>query len=372
MAQDLIAPRVRGGSTAPRVRILVAPDCYGDSLTAVQAAAAIAAGWTTARPSDTLVLAPQSDGGPGFVDVLAERLGGLRTTTVRGPLDREVTARWVLHEDTAYIECAQACGLALLGGPPTAATALAATSFGVGQLVDAALAAGARRVVVGLGGSACTDGGRGLVEALGGLASAYQRLAGTELIVASDVEHPLLGPMGAAAVFGPQKGADPATVAVLEQRLTEWARDLESVAGRDVSVEPGAGAAGGLGAALLALGGRRESGATVIAGHTGLAADLAAADLIITGEGRFDDQSLHGKVISALVSQAHGTPVLVLAGQVALDPSALAAAGVAAAYSITDHAGSVELAISDAANQLTGLATGVAAELGNNGPTRYR
>ncbi|WP_020103563.1 glycerate kinase [Mycobacterium sp. 360MFTsu5.1] len=354
------------------MRVLVAPDCYGDSLTAVEAAAAIAAGWTVARPADTLVLAPQSDGGPGFVDVLAERLGGLRTATVRGPLDRDVTAHWVLHQDTAYIECAQACGLALLGGPPTVRTALDATSFGVGQLVDAALTAGAQKVVVGLGGSSCTDGGLGLVAALGGLTPACQRLAGVEVIVASDVEHPLLGPMGAAAVFGPQKGADPATVELLEQRLTAWARELESVAGRDVAVEPGAGAAGGLGAALLALGGRRESGATVIATHTGLAADLAAADLVITGEGRFDDQSLHGKVISALVGQAGGTPVLVLAGQVTLDPSALADAGIEAAYSITDHAGSVELAMSDAANQLTGLATGVAAELGNNGPTRYR
>lgn len=354
------------------MRVLVAPDCYGDSLTAVEAAAAIAAGWAAARPADTLVLAPQSDGGPGFVDVLAERLGGLQAATVRGPLDRDVTAHWVLHRDTAYIECAQACGLALLGGPPTVRTALDATSFGVGQLIDVALTAGAQKVVVGLGGSSCTDGGLGLVAALGGLTPACQRLAGVEVIVASDVEHPLLGPMGAAAVFGPQKGADPATVELLEQRLTSWARELESVAGRDVAVEPGAGAAGGLGAALLALGGRRESGATVIATHTALAADLAAADLVITGEGRFDDQSLHGKVISALVGQAGGTPVLVLAGQVTLDPSALAAAGIAAAYSITDHAGSVELAMSDAANQLTGLATGVAAELGNTGPTRYR
>lgn len=356
------------------MRVLVAPDCYGDSLTAVQAAAAIAAGWAAARPSDTLVLAPQSDGGPGFVDVLAERLGGLRTATVRGPLDCDVTAHWVLHQDTAYIECAQACGLALLGGPPTVQTALDAGSFGVGQLVDAALVAGAQRVVVGLGGSACTDGGQGLVAALGGLTPAHRRLADVEVIVASDVEHPLLGPMGAAAVFGPQKGADPATVELLEQRLTAWAGDLESVAGRDVAGEPGAGAAGGLGAALLALGGRRESGATVIAAHTALADDLAAADLIVTGEGRFDDQSLHGKVISALAAgaRAHGSPVLVLAGQVTLDPAGLANAGVAAAYSIADHAGSVELAISDAARQLTGLATGVAAELGNNGRTRYR
>ncbi|MDR3662813.1 MAG: glycerate kinase [Mycobacterium sp.] len=354
---------VRRGPIAPHVRrVLIAPDSYGDSLTAVQAARAIAAGWGAARPDDILTLAPQSDGGPGFVDVLAGRLGGRQTTRVRGPLDRDVTAHWVLHGDTAYIECAQACGLALLGGPPTAQTALAAHSAGVGQLVDRALAAGARRVVVGLGGSACTDGGRGFVDAFGGLAAAQSRLTGIDLVVASDVEHPLLGPMGAAAVFGPQKGADVATVTLLEQRLTHWARELDAAAGRDIAIEPGAGAAGGLGAALLALGARRESGAAVIAVHTGLADDLAGADLIITGEGRLDDQSLHGKVISALAAgaRAHGTPVLVLAGQVTLDPAVLAAAGIAAAYAIADHAGSVALAITDAANQLTGLAASAA------------
>ncbi|MUL65312.1 hypothetical protein BOO86_12615 [Mycobacterium sp. CBMA 234] len=354
MAGDLIARHVRG--------VLVAPDCYGDSLTAVQAAAAIAAGWAVARPADTVVLAPQSDGGPGFVDVLAERLSGRQTATVHGPMGRAVTAHWVLHDGTAYLECAQACGLALLDGPPTVQTALEATSYGVGQLVDAALTAGAQRLVVGLGGSACTDGGQGLVAGLGGLTAARTRLTGVDVVVASDVEHPLLGPMGAAAVFGPQKGADSATVALLEERLTGWARELEAVAGRDVAAEPGAGAAGGLGAALLALGARRESGAAVIAAHTGLADDVAAADLIITGEGRLDDQSLHGKVISALAAgaRAHGIPVVVLAGQVTLTPAALAAAGIAAAFAIVDHAGSVELAIADAANQLAGLAAAAA------------
>jgi glycerate kinase len=344
--------------TGSALRVLIAPDCYGDSLTAVQAAEAIASGWGSARPDDTLVAAPQSDGGPGFVGVLASRLGGLRSATVSGPLTDEVTAQWVLDaaSATAYVECAQACGLHQLGGPPTVRTALEAHSRGVGQLIDAAVAAGARRIVVGLGGSGCTDGGRALVDALGGLPAARARLTGVELIAATDVEHPLLGPMGAAAVFGPQKGADPDTVKLLEARLAEWVGELNAVAGHDVGAEPGAGAAGGIGAALLALGGRRESGAAVIAEHTGLAADVAAAELIITGEGRFDDQSLHGKVVSALAAGARDTPVLVLAGQITLDADALRAAGITAAHSIADYAGSIQLAIDDAANQLTGLA----------------
>jgi glycerate 2-kinase len=364
------------------LRVLIAPDCFGDTLTAVEAAQAIAVGWQEARPEDELTLAPQSDGGPGFVGVLASRLGELRHSRVCGPLDAKgsdthgegtVDAEWVFdpvtdaHRSTAYIECAQACGLTLLDGPPNPQTALAAHTYGVGQLVDAALAAGAARIVVGLGGSCTTDGGRGMVEALGGLATARQRLSGVELIVASDVEHPLLGSMGAAHVFGPQKGADPATVEVLEQRLTEWGAELDRAAGRPVSTEAGAGAAGGLGAALLALGGHRESGAAIIAEHTRLAADVAAAQLIITGEGRFDDQSLHGKVVSALAdgARAHRIPVLVLAGQVTLDAPTLRDAGILAAFAVAEYAGSVQKAIDDAANQLAGLAERTAAALGN-------
>ena len=342
--------------------VLIAPDCFGDTLTAVQAAEAIAAGWTSVRGADRVTLAPQSDGGPGFVEVLGSRLGGVQAATVHGPLGVWVDAHWVLHGDTAYIECAQACGLTLLGRPPDPETAVTADTRGVGELVAAAVAAGARRIVVGLGGSATTDGGRGLIEALGAgtasigdaLTAARDLLADVDLIAASDVEHPLLGPMGAATVFGPQKGADPATVTLLEQRMIAWAALL----GAEVADRPGAGAAGGLGAALLALGGRREPGAAVIAEHTRLADDVAAADLIITGEGRFDDQSLHGKVVSALAGGARerGTRVLVLAGQITLTPDALADAGVNAAHSVTDYAGSVQLAMDDAANQLTGLA----------------
>ncbi len=351
------------------VQVLIAPDCYGDSLTAVEAAKAIADGWRRGRPDDELTLAPQSDGGPGFVGVLAGRIGEVQTLRVSGPLTEEVSADWVLDPaapGTAYIECAQACGLALLGGPPTAQTALAAHSRGVGQLIAAALRAGAGRIVVGLGGSACSDGGRGIVEELGGLAAARQLLAEVEIVAATDVEHPLLGPMGAATVFGPQKGADPDTVRVLKRRLSDWAVELNAAAGRSVSDEPGAGAAGGIGAALLALGGRRESGAAIIAEHTRLSDDVAAAQLVITGEGRFDDQSLHGKVVSALAAGARsrGIPVLVLAGQVTLAEDTLADAGIAAAFSITDHAGSVALAIEDAANQLEGLAKVTAATWG--------
>ena len=345
------------------MRVLIAPDCYGDSLTAVDAAEAIAAGWLRARPDDDLTLAPQSDGGPGFVGVLAARLGELRTERVSGPLDTDVDAEWVLDGDTAYLECAQACGLDLLDGPPTVQTALAAHTRGVGQLIDAALAAGASRIVVGLGGSASTDGGRGMMEALGGPATARRRLGGVTLIAATDVEHRMLGPMGAARVFGPQKGAEPATVELLEERLTGWAAELDATAGRVVSQQAGGGAAGGLGAALLALGGHRQSGAAIVAEHTRLSDDIAAADLVVTGEGRFDDQSLHGKVISALAAGAavRRVPVLVLAGQVTLPDDALRAAGIAATCSIADYAGSVRLAIDDAANQLAGLARKAAA-----------
>ncbi len=360
----------------PAMRVLVAPDCYGGSLSAVQAAASIATGWTRSRPGDRFIVAPQSDGGPGFVEVLAGRLGEKRRLQVSGPLDTMVDAEWVFDPGsaTAYLECAQACGLALLGGPPTPETAMAAHSRGVGQLIAEALRAGATRIVVGLGGSACTDGGQGMIAELGGLDVAREQLADVDLIAASDTEYPLTGPWGAARVFGPQKGADTAAVAALEVRLEAWALDLEEVAGRDVSCEPGAAAAGGIGAGLYALGGRCESGAEIIAEHTLLADDLEVAELIVTGEGRFDEQSLHGKVVGFLADTARslGIPVIVLAGQVCLENSAVRSSGIMAALSIADHAGSVRLAQVDAANQLMGLASVVAGRLGNSGPARYR
>jgi glycerate kinase len=360
----------------PEMRVLIAPDSFGDSLSAVEAAAAIATGWVRSRPDDRFIIAPQSDGGPGFVEVLSSRLGGLHRLWVSGPLAEVVDAHWVFdaRTATAYLECAQACGLALLGGPPTPETAMAAHSKGVGQLIGAALGAGARRIVVGLGGSACTDGGKGLVGELGGLEIAREQLAGVELIGASDVEYPLLGPWGAARVFAPQKGADTATVAKLEVRLASWAIEMDAAAGRDLSAEPGAGAAGGIGAGLLALGGRLESGADIIAELTHLDDDIADAELIVTGEGHFDEQSLHGKVVGAIADAARplGIPVVVLAGQVSLDKSAIRSAGIMSALSMAEYAGSVRLSLADAANQLMGLASQVADRLGNTGPARYR
>ena len=348
------------------MRVLIAPDCFGSSLTAPEAAVAIAAGWGRGRPADEVVLAPQSDGGPGFVEVLAGRLAGaeLRRSRVRGPLWADVDALWLYQPGTAtaYLECAQACGLALLGGPPTPQTAVEAHSRGVGQLIDAALGAGARAIVVGLGGSACTDGGRGMVDALGGLPGARGKLSGIRLVAATDVEHPLLGDAGAARVFGPQKGADRATVERLEQRMAAWAAQLEDEPGTVVRTMAGAGAAGGLGAALLALGAHRESGGAIIAAHTGLDDDIATADLIVTGEGRLDDQSLHGKVVGTLArAGAHrNVPLMVLAGQVALSPAELQAAGIVA-HSIAEYAGSAQRALEDAGPQLAGLAEDAAA-----------
>ena len=373
---DDAAPLGPGRLQLPAMQVLVAPDCYGDSLSAVEAAAAIATGWTRSRPADRFIVAPQSDGGPGFVEVLASRLGETRRLRVSGPLEGTVEAKWVFEPGsaTAYLECAQACGLALLGGPPTPETALAAHSRGVGQLIAEALRAGATRIVVGLGGSACTDGGQAMIAELGGLDAARRQLADVELIAASDTEYPLVGPWGAARVFGPQKGADTAAVAALEVRLEAWALELEAVAGRDVSSEPGAAAAGGIGAGLLALGGRCESGAAIIAEHTHLADDLETAEMIVTGEGRFDEQSLHGKVVGFLADAARplGIPVIVLAGQVGLENSAVRSSGIMSALAIADYAGSVRLAQADAANQLMGLASQVAARLGNSGPARYR
>jgi glycerate 2-kinase len=377
MASDDAGPGLAPGRLQlPAMVVLVAPDCYGDSMSAVEAAAAIATGWTRSRPGDRFIVAPQSDGGPGFVEVLGSRLGETRRLRVCGPLKKMVEAAWVFDRGkaTAYLECAQACGLALLGGPPTPETAMAAHSRGVGQLIAEALRAGATRIVVGLGGSACTDGGQGMIAELGGLDTARRQLGNVQLIAASDTEYPLLGPWGAARVFGPQKGADTATVAALEVRLQAWALILEEVAGRDVSAEPGAAAAGGIGAGLLALGGRCESGAAIIAEHTRLADDLDRAEFIVTGEGRFDEQSLHGKVVGSLAdaAQPRGVPVIVLAGQVSLDNATVRSSGIMAALSIADHAGSVRLAQADAANQLMGLASVAAARLGNSGPARDR
>ncbi len=344
---------------------MVAPDSFGETLTANAAAEAIRRGWSRGRPGDELIVAPQSDGGPGFVDVLAASRGDIEEVDVEGPLGDTVRARWLLDSGIAFVEAAAACGLGLLGGPPTNHTALTASSFGVGQIVAAALdTPGVHTIYVGLGGSSCTDGGRGMVRALGGLEHAMARVSAVDLVAATDVENPLLGEFGAARVFGPQKGADPDMVAALEDLNAEWSAVLDLESGRDVGVLAGAGAAGGIGAALFALGGRRESGASVVAELTDQSTVLRSVDLVVTGEGKFDSQSLRGKLVTQLAGAGavSGVETLVLAGQITLNAEELAAAGISRAYSVTVFAGSVEQAMSDADRQLGLLAEHAAQE----------
>ena len=231
--------------------VLIAPDSFGDSLTAVQAAQCIATGWRAARRDDRLILAPQSDGGPGFVDVLAGRLGEVRTQRVSGPLDAQVDARWVfdptapahrLPRVRAGVRAGAARRAADRARPRSRRTPAASASSWTPPWPRVRAASSSDSAA-----AAAPTAARGMIDALGGLAAARERLAGIDLVAASDVEHPLLGPMGAAAVFGPQKGADPDTVDALEDRLTAWAQHLDAAAGRPVRDEPGAGAAGGLG-----------------------------------------------------------------------------------------------------------------------------
>jgi glycerate kinase len=364
------------------MRVLIAPDCFGGTLSAVEAAEAIASGWRSGAPDDELVLRPLADGGPGFVDVLHAALGGqLRHRSVSGPLGRPVDAIWLDHDGAAYVESAQACGLHLV--PAARRDPLAATSIGVGELVAAARDAGARTVVVGLGGSSTTDGGAGLLRALGAVPvdaagevlppgggplvdcaglSGTPRLDGIRLVAASDVENPLLGQHGAAHTFGPQKGADELAVRRLEKSLTRWADVLAEATGHDVRDQPGAGAAGGLGAALLAFGGTVESGAGLVRRLTGLDQALAGAELVITGEGSFDWQSLRGKLVTSVAAAAseRGLPCVALAGQVSVGRRQAAAAGVERAYSVAEHAGSVEASMADPAGTLAALAADVA------------
>lgn len=373
------------------MRIVIAPDSFGTTMTAGQAAEAIAEGWARGAPADEPVVRPLSDGGPGFVDVLHAALGGtLHLVSVTGPLGERVDAQWLEHDGTGYLESAQACGLALV--PDDRLDPGAATTRGVGELLCAVRAAGLRRAVVGLGGSATTDGGAGLLAALGagpvdaagrplpdgGLALADCAgltggpTAGLDLVAATDVDVPLLGPQGAAAVFGPQKGADPPTVRALDAALTHWADVLAVATGRDVRAEPGAGAAGGLGAALLALGAAREPGAALVRRLTGLDAvldgvALGGPALVVTGEGSFDWQSLRGKVVTAVAAgaQERGLPCVLLAGQVSVGRREAAAVGVDAAYSVAEHAGSADASFADPLGTLASLAESVAGQWGS-------
>lgn len=351
------------------MRILVAPDKFAGTLTAVEAADAIAAGWRRRAPEDELDLAPMADGGPGFVDVLHAALGGdLLAVTVRGPHGEPTPAVVLVHHHTAYVESAQACGLQLTGGEG----AESATTYGVGELVLAAVDAGATRIVVGLGGSGTNDGGAGMLAALGATADrpldqGAAGLAGitqvelpafdVDLVAATDVDSPLTGLFGATKVFGPQKG-------IAEERLPVvdgWLQELAAATDRRVALEKGAGAAGGLGFALLLLGAIREPGLGLVAHALRLSERSRAADLVVTGEGAFDHSSRSGKVPYGVAEIAGDAlrPCVVLAGQVHVGSREMRALGVESAYSLVEAAGE-ERAFADPAGALADLAERVA------------
>jgi glycerate kinase len=368
-------------------RIVLAPDKFKGSLTADEAAAAMRAGVRDAVLDAVVVDIPVSDGGEGML-ALVQRLGGtVHRCRVVGPMGAAVDARWVSHGGTAYIESAEACGLAHVPrvGP---ASALAATSYGVGELVRHALDTGHRRICLGLGGSASTDGGAGMLQALGvrvldddgcevgrggGALVAVARvdatgldarLDGVEVTVAHDVDNLLNGEDGAAAVYAPQKGADPAAVAILDQGLTRFADAVEAAVGHAQAARPGAGAAGGLGfAATAVLGATPLSGAWVMLELVGARETLLGSDLLLVGEGSLDRQTLHGKAPAALARLGAElcVPCVALAGSVRVGPADLAAAGILGAYSLTEAAGDAARAMAEAGPVLRSVtATAVA------------
>ena len=348
------------------MRLLLAPDAFKGCLSAAEVCGALAEGIRRVLPEARIRAIPLADGGEGTTEALVAATGGwLQTVTVTGPLPAErprVEAQlgW-LGESRAVLEMASASGLPLVS--PERRNPLHTTSYGTGELIAAALNGGARHLILGLGGSATNDLGAGMAQALGvrflgadgrpieeplsggrlmevtalECSGVHPGLAACRLEVACDVDNPLLGPMGATAVYGPQKGATPAIAAVLEAGLAHLIDLLEDATGRRVRERPGAGAAGGMGAMLLALGsGELCPGIELVLAASGFTAALAEADLVLTGEGRVDAQTARGKTISgvARAAAAAGVPVVVIAGEIGTGASALQAIGVSGLFSL--------------------------------------
>lgn len=338
------------------MRVVVAPDKFAGTLTAPEAARAIAEGWLRRAPADRLDLVPMSDGGPGFVDVLHEALGGeLLACTVSDLYGANTPATVLVAAGTAWIESAQVIGLALRA--PHQRDPMVATSRGLGELLEIAVDTGVSRVVVGLGGSGTNDAGAGMLAALGAtadvpldrgpaglaglsefsLGAALERLRGVEIVAATDVEHMLLGLVGATKTFGPQKGLSEDQLLVADARLQR----LAELANRKLADAKGAGAAGGVGYGLMLCGAVREPGVDLVASAVGLADRLKGADLAITGEGSFDFSSRAGKVpygVAQLATDALA-PCVVIAGQVEIGSRETRAIGVESAYSVSELVG---------------------------------
>jgi len=355
------------------LRVLIAPDKFKGSLTALQVAEAIAAGITHADPAVECELVPMADGGDGTAAALAAGTGGeMVTVSVTGPLGHPVEAQFAVLGDgeTAVVEMAAASGLVLV--PPEKRNPLSATTYGTGELLRAALDRGCRRLLVGIGGSATNDGGAGMAQALGarllttagtqippggaGLAQVTKievdgldpRVAQTEFLVACDVDNPLTGDRGASAVYGPQKGATPSMVMELDANLARYGDLLKRDLGKDVAHLPGAGAAGGLGAGLAAFcDARLASGVDLVMDALGLPARIRAADLVFVGEGQVDAQTAYGKTPAGVARAAReaGVPVIALGGSVALDGDMLHQKGLQVLCGITNGPISLEEAM---------------------------
>ena len=381
------------------MRVLIAPDSFGSTLGPVQAATAMAHGWAEGAPHDEIELMPLSDGGPGFLDVLARALGGLTVaTTVSDPLGREVPAAVLLAERegrrTAYVEASQASGLHLLGADERD-PGLTST-WGVGQLLEVAVEQGATKVVVGVGGSATNDAGAGMLAALGagpasvlargglalsnasdgdlpGLGDVVARLSGVELVLATDDDTPLLGLQGTSAVESPRKGASPELAQALEGALGHFtdlvgrslpSPPVELLSGmpRRLDREAGAGAAGGLGYGLLALGARRVGAVAEVLRECGFGIAAARSELVVTGAGRVDWSTLRGSVVSGVAAATleTGRPTVLVAGQCLVGRRETMALGLAGTYAVADSRAEVEAMVADPVTTLAARTARVA------------
>ena len=357
------------------MKIVIAPDSFKGSASAKQVAEALARGWRKVFPNAELVTVPMADGGEGTMEALVDATGGkMQEVEVSGPLGRPLSACYGILGDgkTAVVEVAAASGLPLLA--PSERKPLQTTTYGTGQLIRAALKEGVERLLIGLGGSATVDGGAGLVSALGArlldadgqpigpgggslgslaqiqLGELPKLLEGVEVLAACDVDNPLTGPNGAAAVFGPQKGAAPQDVQVLDQNLAHYAQIISKELQVEVANLPGAGAAGGLGAGLVAfLGAKLIPGIQMVIEASKLEDKLEGCDLVITGEGKLDGQSAGGKtpVGVAKLAEKHNIPVLAVGGSIAEDADVLYQHGIGAMLSIAPGPISLEKAIAD-------------------------
>ncbi|MEV6957940.1 glycerate kinase [Streptomyces sp. NPDC051207] len=367
--------------------MLIAADKFKGSLTAVEVAERVTAGLRRVLPDLGVASLPVADGGDGTVAAAVAAGFERREVRVTGPVGDEITAAFALRDGTAVVEMAEASGLQRL--PAGVLAPLTASTYGSGELLRAALDAGARTIVFGVGGSATTDGGAGMLAALGArlrtadgepvppgggglaeLASADlsgldPRLADVELVLASDVDNPLTGPTGAPAVYGPQKGASADDVAELDAALAHYAKVLEETVGpqaAEYAASPGAGAAGGIGFGALLVGARFRPGIEVMLDVLGFASALEGTELVITGEGSLDEQTLHGKAPAgvATAARAAGKDVVAVCGRLALPPQALGRAGIRRAYALTDIEPDTAKCIADAGPLLERVAENIA------------